>query len=141
MDVEGYIRETVHRLYYGYDINCACTTLICLSHLLSMPVPEEVLHCAAGMHGAGGYRAQCCLVEGALMAIGLYGASKGHDRGWISQACYGFAESFEKEFSSLRCRELRPGGFSASDPPHLCENLTCRAIAFSYRYITSISSR
>ena len=53
----------------------------------------------------------------------------------IVSLCYGFAEAFEKEFSSLRCRELRPGGFSESDPPHLCENLTVEAIIFSYGYL------
>lgn len=50
-------------------------------------------------------------------------------------ACYNFASAFDKTFGSLRCLELRPAGFSENNPPHMCENLTCRAIIFAYQYI------
>ena len=46
-----------------------------------------------------------------------------------------FASEFERNFSSLRCRELRPGGFSPDDPPHLCECLSVKAIQFSYEFL------
>ena len=130
-----WIRREVHHLYYDCDVNCASTMLHCLSVLFSMPVSDDVFASALGMHGAGYYRAQCGLVEGTLMFIGHYGWKIGSSRDEIVSLCYGFAEAFEKEFSSLRCRELRPGGFSESDPPHLCENLTVEAITFSYGYL------
>ena len=71
-----YIEKEVHHLYYDYDENCARTSLKCLSHLFAFPVSEDVLSAATGMHGAGYYGAQCGLVEGTLMFIGLYGNKK-----------------------------------------------------------------
>lgn len=91
---------------------------------------------AVGLHGAGGYRAQCGLVEGSLMFIGIYFHMQGKSEDEIVSACYEFACAFEKTFSSLRCFELRPTGFSENDPPHMCENLTCSAIEFAYQYIS-----
>ena len=55
--------------------------------------------------------------------------------------CYNFASAFEKTFGSLRCFELRPTGFSENDPPHMCENLTCKGIEFAYQYILGITQR
>ena len=114
VNMNEYVSHEVHRLYYDYDENCARTTLKCLSHLFSFPINDDVFSSAIGMHGAGFYRAQCGLVEGTLMFIGLYGVGKGLLRDEIVKLCYDYASSFEKEFSSLRCRELRPGGFSQS---------------------------
>ena len=56
-------------------------------------------------------------------------------------ACYDFASAFDSTFHSLRCFELRPTGFSESDPPHMCENLTCMGIEFSYQYILKITKK
>jgi undecaprenyl diphosphate synthase len=39
------------------------------------------------MHGAGGYRAQCGLVEGALMFIGVIGKARGLSNEAVVQAC------------------------------------------------------
>ena len=130
-----YVIKEVHHQYYDKDENCARTTLRCLSNLFSFPVGEDVLSSAIGMHGAGFYRAQCGLVEGSLMFIGLFGTAKGSKKDKIEKLCFDFASAFEKKFSSLRCRELRPCGFNSSAPPHLCEELTCRAIEFSYEFI------
>lgn len=61
-----------------------------------------------------------------------------HDLYWkddIIQTCYEYAESFQQEFGSLRCYELRPEGFTPNDPPHMCEALTCKAIEFAYHFI------
>lgn len=49
--------------------------------------------------------------------------------------------AFDRTFGSLRCFELRPTGFSESDPPHMCENLTCNGIEFAYQYIAEITNR
>lgn len=75
-----WIRREVHHLYHDCDVNCASTMLHCLSILFSMPVSDDVFASALGMHGAGYYRAQCGLVEGTLMFIGLYGWKIGSSR-------------------------------------------------------------
>ena len=126
-----YIRSEVHELYYGYDENCARTSLRILSHLFGMKVENQTLKAARGLHGAGLYRAQCGIVEGTLMFIGIIAESR-EDAVALS---HDFAAAFEKRFGSLRCRELRPAGFRPDDPPHLCETLTVMALIFSYRFI------
>lgn len=130
------IRTAVHDSYYTYDINCANTTLNVLSDLFHQPIDKQVTAAAVGMHGAGGFRAQCGLVEGALMFIGIFFTAKNIPEPVIIDLCYRFAEKFTETFGSLLCYDLRPGGFSDDDPPHLCENLSVRTIYFSYTFIT-----
>lgn len=69
------------------------------------------------------------------MFIGLYYSASGMDEKQVVEACYQFAKGFEQKFGSLRCRELRPGGFSKNDPPHLCESISCQAIEHAYLFI------
>jgi len=110
-DTMEQIQEWVHALYWEQDVNCATAMLICLGRLFDVQYSVQVIHAAAGLHGAGGFRAQCGLVEGALMFIGIYFAKKRKSNDEIVSLCYQFADEFTKKFHSLRCRELRPGGF------------------------------
>lgn len=135
------IRKSVHHFYWDLDINCARTTLSCLSELMNTPVIKQTMQSAIGLHGAGGYRAQCGLVEGSLMFIGIYFSQKGKSDTEISDICYEFAEKFTKKFSSLRCCNLRANGFQENDPPHACEELTGNAIEFAYNFINSIDAK
>ena len=72
------------------------------------------------------------------MFMGIYFHKLGKTETEIVSICYNFASAFDKTFGSLRCYELRPTGFSENDPPHMCENLTCRAIEFAYHHILKI---
>ena len=135
MTPEKYIAHTVHHEYYDLDTNCAGVTLKCLSHLFEYEIGPQTFAASLGMHGAGGYRAQCGLVEGGLMFLGLYLSSLGWSRAEIIKACYRYGEAFEKEFGALTCRELRPQGFAEDQPPHMCEGLTNRAVYFAYTFI------
>lgn len=139
--MKEYITKRVHKLYWEEDINCARTSLICLSELFEIDIEQQTIWSAVGLHGAGGYRAQCGLVEGALMFIGIYFHMLGRSEEEIVSACFNLASAFEKNFGSLRCLELRPTGFSENDPPHMCEDLTCRAIGFAYQYILGIAKQ
>ena len=136
--MKEYITTRVHELYWKEDINCARTSLICLSELFEIAIEPQTIWAAIGLHGAGGYRAQCGLVEGTLMFIGIYFHKLGKTEAEIVSICYNFASAFDKTFGSLRCYELRPTGFLENDPPHMCENLTCRAIEFAYHHILKI---
>ncbi len=100
-----------------------------------MELSDQVLDAAAGMHGAGGYRAQCGLVEGPLMFLGIVWRQAGIPDKEIEKSCRQFASQFEGRFSSLLCSVLRPGGFNRDDPPHLCEDLTCRTVSFSMEFV------
>jgi hypothetical protein len=135
------IPETVRRCYWEDESNCAVTTLTCLSELFSVDVSPQVFDAAIGMHGAGGFRAQCGLVEGTLMFLGLYLSSLGWSREQTAQACCTYAEAFTRRFSSLSCRDLRPGGFNDDDPPHLCTELTEQSVVFSRDFIGELVSK
>lgn len=135
MNWENYIDEEVHRHYWDHDDTCAFTTLSIVSDLFAIALESQVMDCALGMWGAGGQRAQCGLVEGALMFIGVLGGHSGRNRDQISILCRSFARGFEERFGSLVCRELRPEGFSPENPPHICEDLSKRAIRYTTRFL------
>ena len=129
------IARRAHALYWERNINCARVPLVCLSELFDVELHSQIWQAAVGMHGAGRFRAQCGLVEGALMFMGLYYAGHGVSDKDIVVACRRFAEAFTARFSSLTCRDLRPGGFTKNDPPHLCETLTVDAIDFTAGFL------
>ena len=141
MDPRQLVHERVREYYWAHDWNCAVTTLRILAELFEVRLDRQVLDAALGMHGAGGYRAQCGLVEGALMFIGVGGKAQGLDHEAVVKACYDFAEQFEEQFGSLLCRDLRPGGFSPDDPPHLCEELTRETLMFDVSFVSEWMER
>lgn len=129
------ISEIVKTSYHRDDVNCATTSLRVLSECFDVELNPQVFDAAVGMHGAGKFGAQCGLVEGSLLFLGISGRERGLSDTVIADLCRDFAESFEREFSSLECRVLRPEGFLPDNPPHLCEKLTCKAIEFSVNFI------
>lgn len=131
------IEERVHDLYWEHDINCARTMLTCLCELFHVDLEEQTFNSAIGLHGAGGFRAQCGLVEGTLMFIGIFYSQKGKSDSDIVSLCYQYADEFTQKYGSLTCCDLRPNGFNSNDPPHVCENLTGSAIKFSIEFIKS----
>lgn len=132
------ITAMVHRYYWEDDINCATTALKTLSELFEIDLHPQVVDAAIGMHGAGGFGAQCGLVEGSLMFIGIWGRAQARDEESVANACHRFAADFQAKFGSLICSQLRPEGFKSDNPPHLCEELTKKAIAFTAEFIGSI---
>lgn len=135
--MNDFVKTRVHRNYWDKDLNCTSTSLLIMAEYFAVELDQQVLDSAIGMHGAGGYRAQCGLVEGTLMFIGIIGRARSIDDNETTSFCRRFAEQFEKRFSSLQCQVLRPGGFNSDDPPHLCEGLTADSIEFSIARIDS----
>jgi len=134
--IKQFISDEVHTHYWEHDDTCAVTTLTIVCRLFRFNLDTQILDAALGLWGAGGHRAQCGLIEGALMSIGLLGSRHGLDREQVSRLCRSFAESFEARFGSLACRELRPEGFGPDNPPHICEELSVKAIYFTTRFLT-----
>lgn len=128
-------RHIVHDYYWNYDLNCATTIIKILSQQYTVNIEEQVIDGLIGMHGAGKYGAQCGLVEGALVFIGIYGKIKNLKTDDIIELCYEYAQKFEERFGSLRCDELRPDGFHADQPAHLCETMTNEAVKFAVNYM------
>jgi len=136
MNLEDYVTRRVHTLFWDHNDNCAVTTLRIGSELFRLPLDPQVLEAALGLWGAGGYRAQCGLVEGGLMLFGLLGSRAGLGHVEIGRHCGAYAEGFDREFGGLTCRELRPGGFRSDDPPHRCEELARRTVLFTCRELS-----
>lgn len=132
------IEEKVHEYYWSDDINCATTVLKTVSEIFDIELSQQVIDSAVGMHGAGKFGAQCGLVEGSLMLIGIIGREKNLSDEITVINCFRFAEKFQKKFGSLECRTLRPQGFKPENPNHLCEKLTVEAICFTSDFIDSI---
>lgn len=140
MDTPAFIQDQVHRYYWEEDLNCATTLLKILAERERLKLEGQVVDAAIGLHGAGGHGAQCGLVEGGLLFLGVWGRSQGWSPGEIVGACHAYAQSFETRFGSLLCRELRPQGFGPGNPPHLCERLTCKAGSFAVDYIETLKT-
>jgi hypothetical protein len=132
------IRQRVSQFYWEHDRNCATTALSILSEIFGIELHSQTIDSALAMHGAGKYGAQCGLVEGALMFMGIWGRHKRREDRLVIDACRDFAGKFEARFGSLLCRELRPQGFGRENPPHLCEGITCEAIEFAALYIENL---
>lgn len=135
MEIKQTIQEQVHSFYYDQDMNCARTTLQVLSTLFNQPIEKQVMQAAVALHGLGGSREQCGLVEGSAMFLGLFFLCHGWDEERVVALTNEFAHSYVRRFGSVRCYDLRPGGFSDNDAPHLCENLSVESIFFTYQFI------
>ena len=133
--------QRVYTYYWNQDLNCTTTTLRILSEHLNVPLCPQTLDAALGMHGAGGDRAQCGLVEGALMFLGIWGRRHDLPDCKIVELCKAYGQQFEARFGSLVCAVLRPEAFSPDNPPHLCEGLTCRAQRLNVEFISEAAQR
>lgn len=132
------IKERVYHYFWDLDIQCGRTSLLCLSELFGVKVEEQTVQAAIPMAGAGCFGAQCGLVEGSLMFIGIFFSQRGRTDEEIYHISFRFANEFTRKFSSLRCMELRPKGFSRTDPPHMCDMFGVEAITFTYEFIKKI---
>ncbi|HVJ48846.1 C-GCAxxG-C-C family protein [Desulfitobacterium sp.] len=135
MQYQRFIDEKVHKYYWNDNLNCTTTSLLTLSEIFHANLCSQILDAVTGMPGAGRYGAQCGLVGSSLMFIGIQGKSKGLEHEEIVTICHDFAKGFEEEFGSLDCRDLRPQGFNPDNPPHLCEDITKKAILFTLSYL------
>ena len=135
MQTKELIQIRVKEYFWRDDINCATTNLKILSEKFSIELTSQVIDAALGMHGAGKFGAQCGLVEGTLMFLGIIGRAHNISDESIVNSCNEFAGKFENRFTSLLCSVLRPEGFKSEHPPHLCEILTCEAIYFNVEFI------
>lgn len=135
MDTRAFVMDRVTRYYREDEINCAVATLKILAEQFDVEVSDQVLDSAVGMNGAGQYRAQCGLVEGAVMFLGILGRKLGMSDDDIMELSREYASRFEKRFGSLSCRVLRPEGFDEDNPPHICEPLSIDAICFDIEFV------
>lgn len=131
------VKKEVAYFYWQEDINCATTMLRTLAKHFTLELYPQLIDAGLGLHGAGGFGAQCGLVEGGLIFIGIYGKKLQRSNDEIVHHCYMYAKAFEAHFRSLSCKILRPQGFHPTNPPHLCEALTVEAIEFTIAFFNA----
>lgn len=132
--MQALIHRRVHDYYWKEDCSCIVTTLKIFSQLYYPELSSQIIHAAVGLN-AGRCGSQCGLVQGSLLFIGVSASQRSISKEEITGLCQKFCSEFQREFGSLLCKELRPQGFSATNPPHLCENITKKAVLFSARFI------
>ena len=137
LDIADFVKRRVHECYWRDNINCATANLKILSEVFQINLSSDLIDAAVGMHGAGKYGAQCGLVEGSLMFIGVLGRRLDVTDSTIASFCKDFAGQFVHRFGSLSGEILRPEGFGPDNPPHLCEKLTCEVICFAINAIAN----
>ena len=128
------INVRVHDCYWNEDFSCAVTTLKILSELYNQELHPQLIKATFGLN-AGRSGLECGLVEGTLLFIGVYGSENGINKEKITNLCHKFCSEFQICFGSLSCKELRPQGFGPDNPPHLCESITKKAVAFSADFV------
>ncbi len=138
MKTDEFVKRKVSKYYWKDEINCATTTLKTLSEVFPIELNSQVINAAIGMHGAGEYGAQCGLVEGTLMFLGIFARENDVPDDVIVASCKEFARQFENRFNSLQCSILRPEGFKPDNPPHMCEPITCQAVEFSINFFAGL---
>jgi len=117
-------------------------TLKLLEEVYKMPLDDQVIKAAFGMNGAGRYGAQCGLVEGMLMFLGIWSSLQGMSYGQTQELCCSFVKEFEETFGSLLCSRLRPEAeVSARDPDHPCEELKIKAILMDMDFLDNIEAQ
>lgn len=133
---DGRIKEAFHNFYHEAGINCAIGTLMLLSEFYDLELDSQVVNAATGLHGAGKYGAQCGLLEGGLMFIGIYGKHHDLKKTEIVNLCYDWAKTFEDGMGSLVCKGLRPYPFTSEDATkHLCEPISVKALNIAVRFM------
>lgn len=132
------IAKRVEKYNVEMGFNCAITTLKVLSEEFSTEISDQIIFGAIGMNGAGQFGAQCGLVEGGLMFMGIYLAESGFKASDITAICNRFAGQFVAHFSSLTCSDLRPEGFKESNPPHMCSDLIVQALEFDIKFLKKL---
>lgn len=130
--------ERVREYYWRDDLTCTVVVLRLLSEVFGVEVHPQVYDASLGLHGAGKYGAQCGLVEGGLLFIGILSGIHGFGKADVEAFCSEFAREFEERFGSLQCSVLRPQGFTPLNPPHLCERITCDAVELAIRFVGDI---
>lgn len=138
MQRDEFVKRRVAHYYWQDDLNCATTMLRILAETFGIDLHKQIVDAATGMHGAGKYGAQCGLVEGTLMFLGIFGGENSMPDTIVVDSCKEFARQFESQFNSLQCTILRPEGFHPENRPHICEPLTCQAAEFSIHYISAV---
>lgn len=104
MNADKIINDSVHDMYWNMDMNCARTAMMTLSKVFGYKIEDQLDHAGIGMHGAGGFGAQCGIVEGTLMFIGCYLKSNCIKDNIIVKFCFDLPDPLKKNSDHWHAR-------------------------------------
>jgi len=134
MKMKDLVEKRVSLYYDKENLNCAITTLKILSEYFHIDVNDQVIKAATGMSGAGNYIAQCGLVDGTIMFLGIWGKECDLPELTIKRLCRKYVKQFDLEYGSVVCKDLRPKVKGS----HICGGLTSQSVEFSINFINLI---
>jgi len=126
------ILEKMHYYYVEQGLNCAEATIIVLSEKFDLLINQQVMAAAIGMNGAGGSGAQCGLIEGSLMFLGILGVVKNATKDEIKAVIQNYTKLFNDKFHSLNCNFIKPENEYESKK---CRDLAKESVQFCFEYI------
>jgi C_GCAxxG_C_C family probable redox protein len=110
------------------DYHCGEVVVRTILNELEIKAPASVLRISASMNGGGRAGAQCGILEAGLFVLSLlYGRhSEKQSREPLQSLAFQLTKKFETEYKNLLCRDIRPEGFSTTQPRGLCtERIIC----------------
>lgn len=132
------IHKKVHQLYWDDDENCAVTTVLVLSEKYGIAIQEQIKDGLISMPGLGKNGLTCGIVVGSLLFHGILAKEKEFRKDVAKQQAEMLVVGFKEKFGSELCSNLRPEGFSVTNPPHLCEKFTVEALEYVINFIDNI---
>lgn len=135
MDIENFIDKQVHENYWEKDLNCATNILMLLSELTDIKLDKQILHSVSGFDGVNPLIAQCGLMSGALMFLGIYGREKNIPNSQLKSYSYDYSKYFQRKFGDTGCNSLNGKNSSLNLSPFSCEILTKDVVKFTFDFI------
>ena len=136
LDEHKFIADKIKIYYEIEEHNCAVSVLKVLAERYDFPIHQQVMDSALAQNGLGQSGAQCGLITGAAMFLGVVAVEQGWTKDTLHEHTQRLTTEFKNAFHALDCRSIRPEGFVADNPPHLCEPRTVEALEIMINYIS-----
>ena len=135
MNLHNFIDKEVHENYWERDYNCATNILMLLSEIEGIKLDKQVLYSVSGLHGVDPMIAQCGLLSGGLMFLGIYSCEKNIPNSQLSKYYYDYSKYFQRKFGDTGCQNLNGNSKSLGLKPYACEDLTKDVVEFTINFI------
>lgn len=101
--------ETVKKYYDKcYNLNCAETLIYAANEEYGLDLSRDALKMMSSFGGGMGIESVCGAITGSLSVLGImFVKERGHESDFIKELSRDFFKSFEAEFGTHDCNELK----------------------------------
>ncbi|MCK5126643.1 MAG: C_GCAxxG_C_C family protein [candidate division Zixibacteria bacterium] len=135
MNERQFIEDKIKIYFEIEEHNCAVCVIKVLSERFDFPIEQQTLDACLAQNGLGQYGAQCGLITGATMFLGIVAAQNNWEKEKLYLHTRELTALFEKKFKSLLCSAIRPEGFHEDNPPYICQPRTVDALEIFIDYL------